>query len=202
MRRIAFAALVVASSGCSTVAVSYSSSDRPAPRPAGCHVLFFRMKVPDRPFVELATLSFSAVHRSSAQKVNDKVRAKACAIGADALLITQDYQVEESFTDTPQGGRTSTGRSSSMKATAIRWRDRTSEAAADADGLVPSVKATTVGATPLRSAPDASANVLQILDGGTVLLAAPRGQEGFRLVRVPRGASGYVEEASLNLPSP
>ncbi len=59
------------------------------PRAAGCQVEFFRSKVPDRPYDELAGLH--AEGGRSATQVQEAMRARACEVGADAVIITRDY---------------------------------------------------------------------------------------------------------------
>jgi hypothetical protein len=82
--------LLLLASGCAaTVTVTPAGPLTAPPRAEGCQVEFFRSKVPDRPYDELAGLH--AEGGMSAGAVQEKMRAKACEVGADAVLVTRDY---------------------------------------------------------------------------------------------------------------
>lgn len=81
--------LLLASACAATVSVTPSGSASSPARPANCQVEFFRSKVPDRPYDELAGLHSSG--GMSASAVQEKMRAKACEVGADAIIVTRDY---------------------------------------------------------------------------------------------------------------
>jgi hypothetical protein len=76
-------------SACARVEVTPSGSASAPPREAGCQIEFFRSKAPDRPYVELAGLH--AEGGMSAGDVQERMRAKACEVGADAVIVTRDY---------------------------------------------------------------------------------------------------------------
>lgn len=65
-----------------------------APKPAGCPIPFLRAPPADRPFDELASLHYTtdvtAVGDPAAAQA--AMREQACALGADAVLVTQEFQ--------------------------------------------------------------------------------------------------------------
>ncbi len=83
------------------------------PRSSDCRLTFFRTKV-DRPYDELSAIQVDvpprAMFLASQEEVQKLVQAKACELGADAVLVTQDYQLHDS------GRATMTG-------VAIKYRD-------------------------------------------------------------------------------
>lgn len=84
----AFTFLLLASA-CASVSATPSGSASAPPRDAGCHIEFFRSKVPDRPYDELGGLHGSGGF--SADDLQEQMRAKACELGADAVIVTRDY---------------------------------------------------------------------------------------------------------------
>jgi hypothetical protein len=58
-----------------------------APRPPDCRLEFYRTKPPERAYDEIATVH---AHGPSATDAQDAVRAKACELGADAVIVTRD----------------------------------------------------------------------------------------------------------------
>lgn len=79
-----------------------------SPRPADCRVDFYRTRV-DRPYDELAALKVFGgdSFKNNEPDFQEVIRAKACALGADAVVVTQDLA--------EPGG--------TMMATAIKFRD-------------------------------------------------------------------------------
>jgi len=89
--RLATLALLAFAAGCSSVAVTPSGLGLyPAARPAGCTIEFIRTKAPERPYDELASLHWEGTMKGAAAAQED-VRARACALGADAVVVTRDY---------------------------------------------------------------------------------------------------------------
>lgn len=106
----AFVFTVMGAAGCMgprVVAVSSKPVAAPA-RPQDCTLELLRTRV-DRPYDELAALHAEGgdTGRDGPQDFEKALRAKACALGADALLVTEDY----------------TGRGGMMNAVAIKYRD-------------------------------------------------------------------------------
>jgi len=61
-------------------------------RPADCAVEFLRTKAPDRPYDELAGLhAKGGSNLATAAELQEEMRATACALGADAVIVTRDY---------------------------------------------------------------------------------------------------------------
>jgi hypothetical protein len=81
--------LLLASACAATVSVTPSGTATARARAADCKIEFFRSKVPDRPYEELAGLHSEG--GMSAAAVQEKMRAKACEVGADAVIVTRDY---------------------------------------------------------------------------------------------------------------
>jgi len=164
------------------------------PRPEGCEVAFLRMRTPDRAYDELAT--FHAFAAKTAAAAQASMRDRACAIGADAVVVTRDFM----------GG--------AMTGTAIRYRDRreellrderlkqTREAFATAldDPASPSwVDASITRAAVLRSRPESGADPIRTLEPGAKVRVAPAAEHGFRQLRLEDGTLGFVEEGVLRL---
>jgi hypothetical protein len=84
--------LLLLASACASVtsvSVTPSGSASAQPRAADCPIEFFRSKNPDRPYEELAGLH--AQFGMSPGEVQEAMRVKACEVGADAVIITRDY---------------------------------------------------------------------------------------------------------------
>lgn len=62
------------------------------PRSRDCKLDFFRTR-PDRPYDELAALHAAGgdTFRDGPGDFQDALRARACTLGADAVVVTQDY---------------------------------------------------------------------------------------------------------------
>lgn len=62
------------------------------PKPSSCELPFYRT-TPDRPYDELAALHASGgdTFRNGPAEFQDALRAKACELGADAVIVTQDF---------------------------------------------------------------------------------------------------------------
>lgn len=91
LARLAALALLAVTTGCSHVSVTDSGSGALLPaRPAGCIVPFVRTKVPDRPYDEIATLHWQGTWKG-AEAAQEELRARACALGADAAIVIRDY---------------------------------------------------------------------------------------------------------------
>lgn len=79
------------------------------PRKADCDMPFLGVAV-DRPFDEIAALHVEGgdTLRNGPADFHEVLREKACALGADAVVVTQDY----------------TGAGGIMNATAVKFRAR------------------------------------------------------------------------------
>lgn len=83
-----------------------------APRPSDCKPDFFRTR-PDRPYDELAALHAQGgdTFKDGPGDLQDALRAKACELGADAVVVTQDFS----------------GPGGTMNAVAIKYRARVAD---------------------------------------------------------------------------
>lgn len=90
---IALAAL--ASSGCGGgVTVRPSGTDlKLPPKPGNCSLEFLQSS-PGRPFDEIAELS-AHLTKPPAEGAPEALRAKACALGADAVIVTRNFVTNE-----------------------------------------------------------------------------------------------------------
>lgn len=89
--RLAALACLALAAGCSSVSVAPSGLGLyPAARPAGCAIEFIRTKAPERPYDELASIHWEGTMKGAAVAQED-LRARACALGADAVVVTRDY---------------------------------------------------------------------------------------------------------------
>lgn len=110
-RRAAAAVAAAALSACGTAWVSRPVSGLKAPaRESGCTVEFLQQQ-PQRSYEKLGNL-YS--YYSTVIDVRDALRAKACELGADAVIVTQDVVVV--------GGRRG-GEGKLVAGTAIRYVD-------------------------------------------------------------------------------
>src|SRR5574338_1206219 len=113
LRRVLLPAVVAgASVGClgpRVVVLPSGPGIAAEPRAPDCKVDIFRAR-PDVPFDELAALHAEGgdTFKDGPGDFQDALRAKACGLGADAVLVTQDYS----------------GRGGAMNAVAIKYRPR------------------------------------------------------------------------------
>ncbi len=61
-------------------------------KPQSCEIAFLRTKV-DRPYEEIAGLAASGgdTFKNGPAEFQEALRAKACELGADAVLVTRDW---------------------------------------------------------------------------------------------------------------
>jgi hypothetical protein len=115
--RPAVAAALLALSGCGAhVSVTPSGSGTSAPaKPPGCSLPFFRVPPLDQPYDEMATLHYTtrAYQAGDPADAQEAIRQKACALGADAVLVTRE------FAPGVAGGK---GSPPTMTGTAIKFR--------------------------------------------------------------------------------
>ncbi|OGP66491.1 MAG: hypothetical protein A2W27_04550 [Deltaproteobacteria bacterium RBG_16_44_11] len=83
--------LITTMSGCVSVSVMPSGSPvKATPRPNDCPIEFFRIAKPDRPFFEIATISAEGPRSTPPAAEQEKIRRKACELGADAVIVTRE----------------------------------------------------------------------------------------------------------------
>lgn len=114
--RIAITWSLLALAGCTwaesrVIVVPSGTRVTAAPKPPGCNVPVLRNAPSDRPFDELASIHYTMTQSSRGDPVEAAalIRDRACALGADAVLVTQEF--------VPGGDRPPT-----MAALAIRFR--------------------------------------------------------------------------------
>ena len=88
-RASAFAVPVVLMASCAALNVYDTGAGvKRTPKPKDCEIPVLRTKVPDRPYVEIATMQwaggFDAHDPPAAER---QVRERACALGADAVIV-------------------------------------------------------------------------------------------------------------------
>jgi hypothetical protein len=169
-----------------------------APRPTGCRVEFHRTKAPERAYDELATMHFTATYAASAVEAQEMMRAKACELGADAVIVTRDYiggvmtGTAVSYPELREGHRVEYA----VRAARIRAEF---EKGVEGLGRPPNLPP---GYVPARARRDTT---LRVMAGGepTAGIAAGQflwvepGARAFRRAVVGDGHSGYVEEEAL-----
>jgi hypothetical protein len=100
---VGLALVVVGSSACTWTSARVISSGNVANAPArapDCEVSFFRTKV-DRPYDELSAIQVeggAGMFMVTPEALQKEMAAKACGLGADAVLITQDYTLRDGST--------------------------------------------------------------------------------------------------------
>ncbi|HSD22409.1 MAG TPA: hypothetical protein VLC54_20335 [Anaeromyxobacter sp.] len=112
---MAGAIAAVSSLGClgpRVVVLSSGSGAVAEPRPSDCKLEFFRTSL-DRPHDEIAALHAEGgdTFRNGPKDFQNALRAKACELGADALLVTQEYS----------------GPGGTMSAAAVKYRGAASD---------------------------------------------------------------------------
>lgn len=91
LRAGALTAGALLAAACASVAVTPAGSGLAAkPKSPDCAIEFFRTKPPDRPYDELAGLHATASY-SGAAALQDEMRAQACELGADAVIVNRDF---------------------------------------------------------------------------------------------------------------
>jgi hypothetical protein len=99
--------------GCVQVnVVGPRSSAHAAPKPPDCRLEIYRQRPPGAPFEELGDLELSA-STNTPDAALQALREKACSLGADAMIITQEF--------------TRVGDSATMRSVAVRYRGTTAD---------------------------------------------------------------------------
>jgi hypothetical protein len=175
-----------------------------APRPADCRVEFYRTKPPERPYDEVSTLHFSG--RGSAAAAQEALRAKACELGADAVIVTRDYieipgqaamtGTAVSYPDLREGHRVEHALRQAADRAAF---EKALEAAPRPAGLPTGyVGARTKRQVTVRREPHAGALAAEELAAGQVVWVSPEPTHGYRLT----AGGGYVDEDVLEFAAP
>jgi len=167
-------------------------------RPSNCDVEFFRLRPPDRPFDEVATLHFGGGLGDGPLAAQDLMRAKACSLGAHAVVVTRDHLA------------------GSMTGTAIAYRGHQAKdvgqpdpAPAKAAGTRPPLLACRSLDHPLQGwitrAVELHASVggsfLAFVDRGTSVCAAQSPERGRRSVEAD-GRVGWVADGAVEIAKP
>ena len=95
MRNPIIAVLVLTMSGCAvSTSVTRSSTKTFEAKPPSCNVEFFRTQRPAEAYDEIGAIHLAGAVMHSAEDAQEALRAKACELGADAVVITDEvYQV-------------------------------------------------------------------------------------------------------------
>jgi hypothetical protein len=95
------------------------SGVRAPPKPAGCALTFLKVAPEDQPYDELARISYTtkAHWPGDPADAREAIRAEACALGADAVLVSRDFAPGIRGDETRGEGRAPT-----MTGVAVRWR--------------------------------------------------------------------------------
>lgn len=95
--RIAITCSLLALAGCRikhaprVVVVPSGSAVSAAARPPGCNLQVLRTAASDRPYDELGSIYYRANLINDPAEANAFIRERACALGADAILVTQEF---------------------------------------------------------------------------------------------------------------
>lgn len=82
---------LVLMTGCVTVSVMPSgNSVATMPKAENCTIEFFRTTKPDRPYVEIGTISAEGSRDTPPATEQESIRKKACELGADAVIVTRE----------------------------------------------------------------------------------------------------------------
>jgi hypothetical protein len=222
MHRTLSAASVLALAACATTSrvevTDAGAALTLAPRPADCRIEFYRTKPPERPYDEVSTLHFSG--RAGAEGAQEALRAKACELGADAVIVTRDYVVVSgggpgvvvgySVVNPTQGVMTGTAvsypelRERHRLAHALRQEEKRAEFEKGVQAMVrpPELPAGYVPARTRRGA-----NLLFMPGGdfkreiaaGQFIWVEPDSKRAYRRAVVSDGSTGYVDDDALEL---
>lgn len=196
---------------------------RLAPRPADCAVQLFRTRPPARAYDEVAALHLRLFGELDAAAVEDALRRRACAIGADAIVVTRDFVgsgtdagmsgVAVSYPELrgEHGAELARREAERARADADRARAEAERRRAEAErsrrlaamrpagapaGYVP---ATIVRDGWLREAPGRRSAERGEVRKGTAAWVAPVARDGYRRAWVAAGLHGYAEDADVAL---
>jgi hypothetical protein len=240
MRNLTFATMVLAASACarashpgarrSPVTVTESGlSLALAPRPDDCVIEFYRAALPERPHDEVATLHFRGTPFANPRGAQEKIRQQACALGADAVLVSRDFVPGTQATP------------SLMTGTAVSYRDarerhrldaaqRSAEAARRAQEAAAAARqrladaprspsgsggvATTAADPPkgfvhgiaratalARALPDRLGEERGVIERGSDVWVDPKRTPGWQRVWTPELRVGWVEGDVVELPA-
>jgi hypothetical protein len=176
-----------------------------APRPHDCAVEFYRTRPPERAYDEIATLHLEG-HSGDAPAAQERMRARACELGADAVVVTGELLfgrmvgVALSYRDLRDRHRVDAALRATEEARVAAELEAELKAAAaspaGAAALPPRgfVRGRARTSLPVRATPEATAKELELVAGGADVWMAPQPSGGWRRVWVPGGAAGWVEE--------
>lgn len=233
MRNLTLAMIVLAAFGCarggrprarrSPVTVTESGLALAlAPRPADCVIEFYRTTLPERPYDEVATLHLRATVFATPQGAQEKMREQACALGADAVLITREFVPGTQYTPSLMTGAAVSYRDArerhridaalrkaeadrvarieeERKAAAARAEEAAVEAVTTAGAKGPPagfVRGRLKESVLLRATADRRGIEKGDLPGGAEVWMAPQPSSGWRRVWAD-GATGWVEDSSV-----
>jgi hypothetical protein len=202
---------------CATADITVTPAGRNlglAARKVDCVVEFHRTRAPDRPFDEVATLHLEGKH-VDAWEAQERMRRRACELGADAVVVTRDYVAvpgPTTVTAGPLGPMVSRGADRVlMTGAAVSYPDVRADPAArlarDARGLADLMPprgfsvATARTTTPLRGGPDVGSTTDGDIAGGTAIWAV-QANGGWCRARHADGRQGWVDCAALVFGAP
>lgn len=95
MRHFALVAIALVLSACAiNSSVTRSSDKQFNAKPPSCNIEFFRTQRPATPYDEIGAIHLAGGVIHSAQDAQEALRSKACELGADAVIITDEvYEV-------------------------------------------------------------------------------------------------------------
>jgi hypothetical protein len=72
------------------VTPSRASGATLAAKPPGCPLDFYRTKLPDRAYDEIATIHYRASNGATPEAAQAAIQARVCELGGDASVITRE----------------------------------------------------------------------------------------------------------------
>ncbi len=202
-RAIAVASIaVVVGCASSKTAVTPSGAELSiAPRPPGCRVEFYRAKPPERPFDEVATLHYESIGGTTVDQAQEAMREKACAVGADAVVVTRDLVlgsmvgVAISYRDAREKHRVDAAlRRAAQVEFDKQMAERRRQWPGVPDGFVP---ARVVAPSLIYALADRRAHVEGDLAPGAEVWVDPKPSDGWRRVFVTAGKRGWIEDGAV-----
>ncbi len=90
-RVLAAPALLLLATACASTSVTVTPAEKPVaaePKPLNCRIEFYRTSKPEWPYDELATIRIYAGNDTETEYRT--AREQACALGADAVIVTNE----------------------------------------------------------------------------------------------------------------
>jgi hypothetical protein len=176
------------------------------PLPPDCRIEFYRTKPPERPFDEIATLHYTARARATIEGAQEAMRKKACASGADAVIVTRDLVlgsmigVAISYRDAREKHRID---HALRRAARADYEKQLADARKEEPGVPAGfLPARVLAAAPFFAIADRRSEQRGEIAAGADVWVDPQPSSGWRRVFVRGGKRGWIEDDAIELRLP